>query len=100
MHVSFADPTNVKFVRHFISTSPPSFKVAYVMIPLFIESTTGQEAIIIMTGKKSTHSTASQLILCFELSTGFILQLNVPMQLNSLLNHTVWLHAMIGDPLR
>jgi len=46
MQVIFADPTNVKFVRHVISTSPPSFKVACVMIPFFIESTTGQEAII------------------------------------------------------
>ena len=47
MQVSFADPTNVKFVRHAISTSPLSFKVARVMIPFFIESTTVQEAIVI-----------------------------------------------------
>ena len=47
VQVSFADPTNVKFVRHAIWTSPPSFKVVCVMIPFFIESTTVQEAVII-----------------------------------------------------
>jgi len=50
MQVSFDDPTIVKFVRHIISTSPPSFKVACVMMPFLIESTTGQEALI-MAGK-------------------------------------------------
>ena len=55
MQVSFDDPTIVKFVRHIISTSPPSFKVACVMMPFLMESTTGQEALIIMTGIKSQH---------------------------------------------
>ena len=42
-----------------------------------------------------------RLILLIELNTVFALQKShVPMQLNSLLNQTVWLHTMIGDPLR